>query len=82
MNLKTPTVRHIMIKMAKVKGKKMNLKAEREKQSYKGTSIRLSADFSTETSQTITERNDVFKVLKGNYLKPRILYLTRLSIQI
>ena len=82
MNLKTPTVRHIMIKMAKVKGKKMNLQAEREKQSYKGTSIRLSADFSTETSQTRTERNDVFKVLKGNYLKPRILYLTRLSIQI
>ena len=68
--------------MAKVKGKKMNLQAEREKQSYKETSIRLSADFSTETSQTRTERNDVFKVLKGNYLKPRILYLTRLSIQI
>ena len=43
-----PTPKHIIIKMAKVKEK--ILKAAREKQSiyYKGTPIRLSADFSTE----------------------------------
>ena len=44
--------RHIIIEMAKVKE---NIpKASREKQSvnYKGTPIRLSADFSTETLQT------------------------------
>ena len=39
--------------MAKVKDKERTLKAAKEKQSvnYKGTPIRLSADFSTETLQ-------------------------------
>ena len=45
------TPRHIIIKMEK--GKERVLKAAREKQSanYKGTPIRLSADFSTEILQ-------------------------------
>ena len=49
MNPSRHTPRHIIIKMAKVKER--ILKAAREKQSinYKGTPIRLSADFSTET---------------------------------
>ena len=49
MNPKRFTTRHVIIKMAKVKGK--ILKAAREKQliTYKGNSIRLSADFSAET---------------------------------
>ena len=44
-----PTPRHIIIKMAKVKDKERILKAAREKQNinYKGTPIKLSADFST-----------------------------------
>ena len=43
--------------MAKVKDKERILKAAREKQrvNYKGTSIRLSADFSTETLQSRRE---------------------------
>ena len=43
------------------------LKAAWEKQSinYKGTPIRLSADFSTETLQARREGRDIFKVLKG-----------------
>ena len=51
MNPKRPTPRHIIIKMPKVKDKEQLLKAAREKQlvTNKGTSIRLSADFSTET---------------------------------
>ena len=58
------TLRHI-IKMAKLKIR--ILKAEREKQrlNYKGTFIRLSADFATETPQAGRERQDIFKVLKG-----------------
>ena len=46
-----PTPRHIIIKMAK--GKVRIPKAAREKQrvNYKGTRIRLSADFATETLQ-------------------------------
>ena len=50
LNANRPTPRYIIIKMAKVKDKERILKAERETQSvnYKGTPIRLSADFSTE----------------------------------
>ena len=51
LNPNRTTTRHIIIKMAKVKNKERILKAAREKQNvnYKGTPIRLSADFSTET---------------------------------
>ena len=49
LNTKGPTPNHIIIKMAK--GKERILKAARKKQRvyHKGTPIRLSADFSTET---------------------------------
>ena len=45
------------IKMAKVKDKERILKAAREKPrvTYKGTNIKLSADFSAETLQTRRE---------------------------
>ena len=47
MDAKRPTPRHI-IKMSKVKDKERILKAAREKKlvSYRGTPVRLSADFS------------------------------------
>ena len=53
LNPNRPTPRHIITKMAEVKDKEMILKAAREIQrvNYKGISIRLSADFSTETLQ-------------------------------
>ena len=53
MNPERPTLRHIIIKMTKLKDKERILKAAREKQLaiYKGAPIRLSADFSTETLQ-------------------------------
>ena len=65
LNPKRTTPRHIIIKMAKVKVR--ILKAAREKQSvnYKGTLIRLSTDFSTETLQAKRVWQDIFKVLKG-----------------
>ena len=52
LNPNRPTPRYIIIKMAKVSDKERILQAAREKQSvnYKGTPIRLSADFSTENS--------------------------------
>ena len=57
LNPNRPTSRHITIKMAKVKDKERILKAAREKQrvNYKGTPIRLSTDFSTETLQARRE---------------------------
>ena len=46
--------RHILIKLSKIKFKEKILKAEREKQqiTYKGNTIRLTADLSAETLQT------------------------------
>ena len=48
---------------------------------YKGIPIRLSADFSTETLQARREWHDIFKVMKGKNLQPRILYPSRLSFR-
>ena len=52
-NPKKPISRHIIIKMAKFQDKERILKAAREKKEvkYKGTPIRLVADFSMETLQ-------------------------------
>ena len=74
----------LLIRMAKGKEKERILKTAREKQSnnYKGTPIRLSADFSTETLQARREWQDIFKVLKGKKLQPRILYPERISFKI
>ena len=57
------------------------LKAARDKQriNYKGNPIRLSVGFSLETLQARREWEDIFKVLKGKYLQPRILYPAGLS---
>ena len=48
---------------------------------YKGTPIRLSADFSTETLQARREWHDIFKVMKEKNLQPRILYPPRFSFR-
>ena len=48
---------------------------------YKGTPIRLSADFSTETLQARRGWHDIFKVMKGKNLQPRILYPARVSFR-
>jgi len=48
---------------------------------YKGTPIRLSADFPTETLQARREWHDIFKVMKEKNLQPRILYPARFSFR-
>ena len=48
---------------------------------YKGKLIRLSADFSAKTLQVRKEWHDIFKVLKGKNLQPRILYPSKLSFR-
>ena len=70
--------------MEKVKDKQRILKAAREKQiiNYKGTPIRLLADFSRETLQARREWKDVFKILKWKNLQPRILNTERISFKI
>ena len=82
MNPNRPTPRPIITKMAKVKER--ILKAARATQSihYKGTSIRPSADFSTETLQARREGQDIFRILKEKKLHPRILYPAIISLEI
>ena len=61
--------------------KKRILKTAREKQkvTYEGTPVRLSADFSAETLQTRRVWHNVFKLMKGKDLQPRIICPARLS---
>ena len=72
--------RHKIIKLTKIKDKEKLLKATRGKWQiiYKGTPISLTADFSAETLQVRREWHDIFKVMKGKNLQPRLLYLTRI----
>ena len=48
---------------------------------YKGTPIKISADFSTETLQARREWHDIFKVMNRKNLQPRILYPAKLSFR-
>ena len=76
--------RHILIKLTKTKHKERIWKAAREKQQvpYKGNPIHLTADLSAETLQARKKWQDIFKVLRGNNLHPRLLYLVRNSFKI
>ena len=67
-------LRHMLIKLTKIKYKEKILKAAREKAqiTYKGIPKRLSADFSAETLQARREWQDIFKVMKGKKLQPRL----------
>ena len=48
---------------------------------YRGTPIKLSADFSAETLWVRKEWGNTFKVMKGKNLQPRILYQARLPFR-
>ena len=78
------TPRHILIKLSKTKHKERILKTAREKQKVtnKGNPIHLTADLSAETLQARKEWQDIFKVLEGQNLQPRLLYMARISFKI
>ena len=69
-NPRKNTPRHILIKITKIKFKEKILKAARERQkvTYKGIPIRLTADLSAETLQARREWQDIFKVMKWKNL--------------
>ena len=75
--------RHIIIILPKIKDKERILKTAREKEivTYKGVPIRLSADFSKETLQARRGWQEVFQVMKGQGLHPRLLYPAKLSFR-
>ena len=82
-NPRRNTLRHIVLKLTKIKDKEKLLKATREKRqiTYRGTPIRLTVDFSAENLQARREWHDIFKVMKGKNLQPRLLYPARISFR-
>ena len=80
---KRNTPRHIIIKLSKINDKEIILKAAREKETvnYKGVSMRLLADFSKETLQARRGWKEVFNIMKGKELHPRLLYPPKLSFR-
>ena len=77
------TSRHIIITLPKINDKERILKAARETETitYKGAPIRLSTDFSKETLQARRGWREVFRVMKGKDLHPRLLYPAKLSFR-
>ena len=55
--------------------------SRRKKIAYNGIPIRLTADLSAETLQARREWEDIFKVMKGENLQPRLLYPARISFR-
>ena len=82
-NPRRNTPRHILIKLTKTKHKQRIFKAAREKQQVtcKGNSIHLTADLSAETLPARREWQNIFKVLNGENLQPRLLYPARTSFK-
>ena len=77
------TPRHIIVILPKIEDKGRILEAAREKEilTYKGVPIRLSADFSKEILQARRGWKEVFQVMKGKDLHPRLLYPAKLSFR-
>ena len=70
----------LRLTLPKIKQKERILEAAREKDTvtYKGLPIRLSADVSKETLQARRGWQEVFQVMKGKDLHPRLLYPAKL----
>ena len=75
------TPRHIIITLPKDKERILKAATGKERVIYKGVPIRLSADFSKETVQARRVWKDIFKVLKGKDVHPRLFYPAKLSFR-
>ena len=77
------TPRHIIIKLPKIKDKERILKAARGKETvtYKVVLIRILADFSKEILQVRRGWKEVFEIMKGKDLHPRLLFPAKLSFR-
>ena len=78
-NPRRNTPRHILIKLTNTKHKERILKSARQKKqvTYRGNPICLRAALLAETLQARREWQDIFKVLKGKNLHPRLLWWLR-----
>ena len=72
------------MKLAKYKDKERILNAARDKWSlnHRESNIRLAEDPSTETWQAKREWQEIFDILNGKSMQPKILYPARLSFRI
>lgn len=84
LNSNRASPRHIVMNLSKVKTKEKILQAARSKRqlTYRGKSIRVTADFSNETFQARRQWSSTFNLLKQNNFQPRILYPAKLSFKI
>ena len=82
MDTKRITTRHIIIKMSKVKERILKAAREKQRVTYRGIPIRLSANFSKETLQARRDWQEIFKVMKSGDLQPRLRYPAKLSFRI
>ena len=57
------------------------MQQEKNRVTYSGVPMRLSADFSKEILQARRDWQEVFKVMKSKDLKPRLLYPAKLSLR-
>ena len=82
-NPRRNTLKHILINLTKIKFKEKLLKAARAKQQITlwGFPCMLSVDFSAETVQARREWQDMFQVMKGKNLQPRLFYPARISFR-
>ena len=83
-NPRRNTLRHMLIKLTKIKDKEKILKAARKKKqiTYKGTPIRLLADFPAETVQARREWHHLLNVMKGKKPPTKITLPSKALIQI
>ena len=80
---KRNTPRRIIIKLPKIRDKERILKAARGKETvtHKGVPIRLPPDFSKQALEARMGWKEVFQVMKGKDLHPRLLYPAKLSFR-
>jgi hypothetical protein len=75
---------HKVVKTPKTQNKERILKAVREKGQviYKGRPIRITSDFSPETTKAIRSWAEVIQTLREHKHQPRLLYPAKLSVTI
>jgi hypothetical protein len=73
---------HMIVKTPNVHNKEKNIKSVREKGqvTYKGRPIRITPDFSPETTKARRSWADVIQTLREQKCQPRLLYPAKLSI--
>ena len=83
-NSRRNTPRHILIKLTKTETQRKNIKSSKgeEISNIQGKPHAFNSDLSAETLQARREWQDIFKVLKGKNLQPRLFYPTRISFKI